>query len=60
MEAPVRKQGENAASILNIPGPAIDSARIHPRLAPGGFYEQAMPRRKPGDQTALHPGFGLA
>jgi len=38
IKAPMRKQGDNAASTPNIPGPAIEAARIIPRLAPGGLY----------------------
>ena len=48
MEAPMRKQGENAASILNIPGPAIEAAHIHPRLAPGGFHATEWIGRREG------------
>jgi len=38
IKAPMRKQGDIAASIPNIPGPDIEAARIIPRLAPGGLY----------------------
>jgi hypothetical protein len=34
-EPPMRKQGDNAAS-------NPEAARIIPRLAPGGFYEEAL------------------
>ena len=43
IEAPMRKQGENAASIPSTPGPVIDATRILPLLAPGGFQETATP-----------------
>jgi hypothetical protein len=38
IKAPMRKQGDIAASIPKIPGPDIEAARIIPRLAPGGLY----------------------
>jgi len=44
----MRKQGDIAASIPNIPGPGIEAARIIPRLAPGGLYGKAIPRLAPG------------
>ena len=62
IKAPMRKQGENAASIRNIPGPVVEATRIHPRLAPGGFHEGRSPGRikAPGGSPGTMPGFTAA
>ena len=49
IKAPMRKQGENVASIRSILGPVVDAARIHPRLAPWGFHEEPD---RPGARSA--------
>ena len=38
----MRKQGENAGAMPNIPGPVVEATRIHPRLAPGGLYGEGL------------------
>ena len=54
MEAPMRQQGENAASIPNIPGPVIEATRIHPRLAPGGFHGRGFPGLRQEVNACIH------
>ena len=67
MKAPMRKQGENMASIPSSPTCSCtetrrrrEAHRIHPRLAPGGLYWGPIPRLAPARRYDAKPRIASA